>query len=221
MYVYTMAVDYGQLFVGTEDFSLKCFPQAYLAADGDVAAAESSLAAEGYPGVDFGAQLWCFYPDQEVLQHKRLTRVAVQPTAVTLSGGDNPLNMGFRTIAATSDGLILGTSSSSNILTDPNSPLRAGGWELLRLVPTGTTGAAVAKGSAGPAEMPVLTSYAAPATGWPSGATPIPEEGGAATSPAAIEAAVLNTAWWCDAAGTGPTDPSGKAKNAFYGEYGA
>jgi hypothetical protein len=60
--------------------------------------------------------------------------------AISKEGLGNPLNHGVRNLQATPVGLFIGTANASNLLTDPASPLHAGGWELLRLgVTTQTT----------------------------------------------------------------------------------
>jgi hypothetical protein len=57
-----------------------------------------------------------------------------EPYFITKIGGNNPLNNGFRTMESTDRGLFLGTANANNLLTDPDSPLGLGGWELVRLV---------------------------------------------------------------------------------------
>jgi hypothetical protein len=89
-----------------------------------------------------GADVWTFFPDEN--------GQPVEPVALTTSGAGNPLNFGIRTMVATSQGVFLGTSNASNLLTEPYNPpdntLKAGGWELIRIeeikvAPLGNVGA--------------------------------------------------------------------------------
>jgi hypothetical protein len=80
-------------------------------------------------GVNLGADLWCFSPDDD--------GNPVPPVLITDDGAGNPWNFGFRTMVATDYGLFLGTSNASNLLTEdtypPVDPLNRGGWEVIRI----------------------------------------------------------------------------------------
>jgi len=120
-YTWSMEVHHENLYVGLFDYSVSFFGDVYVEASGDVNVAEQILASQGMPGVRMGADLWCV-PSSEA-----------NPFAVTRVGGNNPLNYGFRTMQSTERGLFVGTATPANLLTDPQSPLQTGGWELLKM----------------------------------------------------------------------------------------
>jgi hypothetical protein len=122
-YTWSMAVQGDQLYVGTYDFSVSTYSEVYIAAGGDVDLAEQIMAEQfGMTGVRMGADLLAFRTGN------------AEPYFITKIGGNNPLNNGFRNMESTGRGLVLGTANANNLLTDPESPLGLGGWELVRLV---------------------------------------------------------------------------------------
>jgi len=133
VYTYTMAVYEDRLYVGTEDFSMKAFGDFYVAAvraGGDRELAHQVITDTlGLTDLDLGADLWCLLPDE--------AGQPVPPIALSRDGIGNPWNFGIRTMIATEDGLFLGTSNTSNLLTEPRyppvDPLNGGCWELIHV----------------------------------------------------------------------------------------
>jgi len=133
LYTYTMAVYDDRLYLGTEDFSMKPFGDFYVAAvqaGGDRELAHQMIADTlGLTDLDMGADLWCLFPDE--------AGQPVAPVNLTRDGFGNPWNFGVRTMIATDDGVYIGTSNASNLLTEPRypalDPLNGGGWELIHV----------------------------------------------------------------------------------------
>jgi len=143
-YTWSMAVHNGVLYLGTFDYNSILAREVYVTAGGNVNRVETLMAAAGQPGVRMGADLWAFPPG------------GLSPFPVTREGAGNPLNHGIRNMEATSFGLFLGTSNCSNLLTrpynPPSNPLKAGGWELIRVdidqpLEINLVGTSVAEGS--------------------------------------------------------------------------
>ncbi|HMP72766.1 MAG TPA: hypothetical protein PKE55_05825 [Kiritimatiellia bacterium] len=107
IYIWSMAEYQGHLYVGTFDQSIYRYGRQY-------------MLGQPVPAI-LGADLY------------RFTSIHGPATPVSLDGGGNPLNHGFRNMVSTPFGLFLGTANISNLLTDPDDPYDLGGWELLRL----------------------------------------------------------------------------------------
>ncbi|KIR65276.1 hypothetical protein TK50_07390 [Micromonospora haikouensis] len=129
-YTWTMAVAGGRLFVGTMDWS-------YLAKDLLPEAARQMGFANAARGLSddldpieidpelYGGDLYVF-------------ESSLRPaTAVDTKGLGNYLNYGFRTMVADGSTLYLGMANPMNLRTDPTDDVPEGGWELIRLTPTG------------------------------------------------------------------------------------
>lgn len=70
-----------------------------------------------------GADLWSFNSAKSAA------------TPVSLDGVGNYTNYGIRTMVSAKEGLYLGSANPMNLLTDPESPVPLGGWELMKLTP--------------------------------------------------------------------------------------
>jgi hypothetical protein len=114
-YTWSATVHDNMLYVGTIDYSPSRYVDQYIAANGDVASLVPTLHAT------LGADLVVFPASNGT------------PFKASEFGAGNPLNYGIRTMVSTSQGLFLGSASASNLLTDPTSPLHAGGWELIKV----------------------------------------------------------------------------------------
>jgi hypothetical protein len=127
IYTWSMAVYGGQLYVGTYDAYTVLVAAGYPAAQGNIDVLAQAAASLGVDGVRMGGDLWCFPASNGT------------PSAVSLEGEGNPLNVGVRTMVSTPKGLMLGTANISNLLTAPydpvQQPLKAGGWELIQMTP--------------------------------------------------------------------------------------
>jgi hypothetical protein len=139
-YTYTMAVYNSHLFVGTEDFITDLAGGALVDANGYVDAAQSLMQSQmGFTDVSLGADLWMLSPDLASRDRTGKTVYKpVKPVLIDEHGIDNAWNMGVRTMISNSSGLFLGTSSSSNLVTQtynpPSSVLKPGGWEFIQVV---------------------------------------------------------------------------------------
>jgi len=127
MYVWSMEVHDDQLYIGTLDEDSGMYGTLYAALRGSLDWSERLLKVIGLPDVRLGADLWCIPSGDE------------EAFSVTKEGAGNPLNHGIRTMVSTPHGLFLGTANASNLLTEPYAPpaqpLKAGGWELIQVVP--------------------------------------------------------------------------------------
>lgn len=108
-YIWSMAVHNDKLYVGTFDRSFVRYGNAF---------------AQGQPVPnDLGADLVQF------------TSTSIAGKSLTVTGGGNAVNNGFRTLVSHPNGLFAGTATSANLLTDLSDSIPEGGWEFLKVDP--------------------------------------------------------------------------------------
>ncbi len=107
LYIWSMKVHEGKLYMGTFDWSFMRYGNAY-------------VKGESVPS-DMGLDLL------------QMTSTSTPALLVSRTGLGNVLNLGLRTMISHESGLYCGTATAANLLTDTTDTLPEGGWEVLKV----------------------------------------------------------------------------------------